>query len=117
MKPIMQKNRHNPEQNITGDCLRACVCSLLEISDEEVPNFAEDKDYPLQLINFLKKRGYKTMYSKQEPINIDYYMAWGISPRGLNHSVIYHNGKLVHDPHMDGGGIVAGEYCWLEERK
>ena len=117
MKPIMQKNIHNPEKGIMGDCLRACICSLLEISDENIPNFAEDTDYPMQLINFLKSKGYRLKYSIEEPINIEYYMVWGLSPRNNKHSVIYHNGKLVHDPHPMSGGVLPTQYVWLERRK
>lgn len=116
MRPIFQKNINNPDKNIVGDCLRACVCSLLEISDENVPNFAEDKNYPMQLNNFLKEKGYRMRHSEFEPKNIDCYMAWGISPRGLNHSVIYHSGELVHDPYPTGGNVIPNTYVWLEKR-
>lgn len=118
MIPIKQKNIYNHEKGIIGDCLRACICSLLEIDDTDVYNFAEDEDYPMELIKFLKDRGYRMRYSKIEPKDIvKYYMVWGISPRGLNHSVIYSDGKLVHDPHPYGGGVVPDMYAWLEKRK
>ncbi len=35
------------------------------------------------------------------------YMVVGISPRGLNHVCIYQNGKLLHDPHPEGGGLLT----------
>ncbi len=115
MKLIMQKNIHNPKNGVIGDCLRACICSLLEISDALVPNFAEDKEYPDVLVYFLKTKGYRLRHSKEEPKNVDYYMVWGLSPRGNKHSVIYHNGKLVHDPHPEGGGVIPNTYVWLEK--
>ena len=118
MIPIKQKNIHNPEKGIIGDCLRACICSLLEINDNDVYNFAEDENYPMKLIKFLKDRGCRMRYSKIEPKDIvKYYMAWGVSPRGLNHSVIYSDGKLVHDPHPYGGGVESDMFAWLEKRK
>lgn len=115
MKPIKQKNIHNKEKGIVGDCLRACICSLLEISDDNVENFVENPDYPMNLVYFLKQRGYRMYHSKEQPKNIEYYMAYGISPRGLNHAVIYSKGELIHDPHPEGGGVNPNEFVWLEK--
>ena len=116
MKPIMQKQRHSEET--IGDCLRACICSILEISDEGVPNFAEDPNYPHQLLAFLDERKLELMDSKDKPDNVDFMMGWGLSPRKLYHSVVLdRDGNLVHDPHPDGGGIemLHIQYVWLEE--
>lgn len=41
-----------------------------------------------------------------------FYIANGLSPRGVYHSVIYSGGKLVHDPHPSGAGISAVEWTW-----
>ena len=116
MKPIMQKNRHNKETGIIGDCLRACICSILEISDESVPNFVEDIDYPTILLQFLKDRNLIMRHSLEEPMDVEYYMVWGLSPRKISHSVVYRKGKLIHDPHPDGGGVIPDRYVWLEDR-
>lgn len=111
----MQKNKHDENNNIVGDCLRACICSILEISDEGVPNFVEDDDYPEILSKFLLERNIWLYSSQEEPQNVDYYMAWGISPRGLQHSVVYSQSKLVHDPHPEGGGVIPDTYAWIKE--
>jgi len=88
-----------------GDCLRACVCSLLELPIEAVPNFAEcgffdglDKwldERGLLFIRFkIPDDGYRNEkydselshkaiwfgYAGQEG-NPDYMLAWGQSPR------------------------------------
>ena len=107
MKPV--------QQTITGeggDCLRACVASLLELPIEEVPNFCEDRDWCVWLPKLqicLQARGLKMeVYTTswcEEPA-----MAWGYSPRGLPHSVIYQSGRLAHDPHPSGDGIVCPLY-------
>ncbi len=56
------------------------------------------------------------MYYSENPPEQEYYMAWGTSPRGIKHSVIYSKGKLVHDPHPDGGGVKdITNYVWLEK--
>lgn len=111
----MQKNEHNDENNIVGDCLRACICSILEISDEGIYNFVEDENYPEILEKFLLERNIWLYSSKEKPKDIEYYMVWGVSPRGVQHSVIYSKGKLVHDPHPKGGGVIPDTYAWIEE--
>lgn len=40
MTPVMCTVRHDPPEGY-GDCLRACIASLLNAPSHEVPNFAE----------------------------------------------------------------------------
>ena len=117
MIPIMQKLLHDPENGVKGDCLRACICSLLEISDNDVPNFVEDKNYPELLYEFLKSKCYEIINDDEPPKNVEFYMVWGISPRGVMHSVIHSRGKLVHDPNPEGGDVQPKHYVWLEPIK
>lgn len=112
MKPIIQKIMHS--ETAKCDCLRACICSILEISDEGVPNFVEDKYYPQQLMEFVWSKGYDIIQDDNPPADVEFYMAWGISPRGLMHSVIHSDGKLVHDPHPDGGDVLPKYYVYLK---
>lgn len=116
MNPIIQKIRHNKKENKNGDCLRACVCSILEISDENVPNFVDDKNYPSILLKFLNEHGYSLRYLDDHPDTDQYYIVSGISPRGIMHATVYHNKQMVHDPHPDGGGVIF-EYCLILEKK
>lgn len=106
---------------IYGDCMRASLCSLLEISDENVPNFAEyDEDtYHKMISEFLYSKGYRLIYTEtidDIPSNIEYFMAMGLSPRGNNHAVIYNRNGLIHDPHPFGGGINPSWFAWLRKR-
>lgn len=40
-----------------------------------------------------------------------YHVVVGPSPRGAyNHAVVGLNGKIVHDPHPDGGGLLDGAW-------
>jgi hypothetical protein len=119
MIPVMQLNRHDPKNGVIGDCFRACICSLLEIEDIwNVPNFVKDPEWPNQLYEYLKSRGYTLWWSERHkpPKHVEYYIVQGVSPRGVNHSVIFKDGKMVHDPHPDGGGIQEPytAYLWLE---
>ncbi len=115
MKPVIQRNRHKPEEGIKGDCLRACICSLLELSDENVPNFVEKETWREDVAEFLASNGYEMECYNRRPLAYGgYYMAIGISPRGFPHAVIHKMGKLVHDPHPDGGGVESiTDYCIL----
>ena len=110
MVPIKQKNIHDKAKGTVGDCFRACICSILEISDEGMPNFAEDETWTTlrEWLNGNKLDIY--YYDFPKDITNEYYMAVGVSPRGVLHSVVYKDGKLAHDPHPDGGGIKEVKY-------
>jgi len=108
-----------------GDCLSACVASILEIPTEEVPQFvrirAEGGDtWFHQLWDFLAPRGLR-------PASLDvvtyerpwvgrwadkkprYAIASGKSPRWngtVCHAVVWEDGKgIVHDPHPSRDGL------------
>lgn len=121
MKPVMQT-----VTGLRGNCLSACIASLMEISIEEVPNFHEGighkvpqddpegvKIFWKNVMNFLYANGYSLVHldasegSETLTHLKGYYLVGGESPRGYQHAVIYHNGKLAHDPHPEGGGVVA----------
>ena len=127
--PHKQKFLHDPENGVNGDCVRAVVASMLNKEDiEDVPHFGEGLDFspearaesgPLfekRVADYLDTQGikqFKIAYTcgleelmgylrgnEGVPIIID-----GMSPRGRNHSVIYMNGEMIHDPHPDNTGI------------
>jgi hypothetical protein len=43
------------------------------------------------------------------------YIASGKSPRGVDHVVIYQSGKMIHDPHPEGGGVEVKYYMALQK--
>ena len=118
MRPVKQAQRHDPENGVIGDCFRACICSLLEIDINAAPNFVEDPDWPEQLYSFLTRYGCILEWNETgPPEGTEYYIVQGTSPRGVNHSVIYKDGKLAHDPHPDGGGVTDPfAYLWLANK-
>jgi hypothetical protein len=97
-----------------GNCLQASVASLLELPLEAVPHWVEEAARPGQWYTdfnnwFVREYrlvphivGAKTHY----PPEGVYCLAWGKSARGLDHSVVYKNAEIVHDPHPEGGGLV-----------
>ena len=88
-----------------GDCLRACVASILELEIEHVPNFMEvPAEWYDSLCDFLC--GY-SLY----PIQVDAGAAHdvGLKPLGYHvvlvdsHALVGKNGRIVHDPLPDPG--------------
>lgn len=129
MKPVMQKILHDPANGKMGDCFRACVCSLLEISDENVPNFGEysSDEWWKRFTGWATSKGYAVYWGTFPPSlkHSEYFIATGKSPRfeNDNHSVVAKmndNGNeliFVHDPNPAGGGIERPycDYIWLEK--
>lgn len=115
--------RHDPESGQWGDCARTCIACLLGLAPEDVPH--EHRDMSAAEHNalydaFLHERGITRVWIglKAETVAgaVDWASQWsnglpfilsGESPRGTNHVVLGHAGKIIHDPHPDGGDIVG----------
>ena len=58
MTPVDQRVLdHDPARGRFGDCLRACVASVLELPYEAVPQFAVADDWVERLQEWLAPRG------------------------------------------------------------
>jgi hypothetical protein len=111
-----------------GDCMTACIASLLELPYEDVPHFtgieAKGGRWFHAMLGFLRRKGYQFMgtYSTNEPPLIlgqelaercpgvgGLYMAGGPSPRlNCSHAVLIDAwGKVVHDPHPSRLGVLS----------
>ena len=104
------------DQCTKDDCFAACIASILEIRGDQIPNFCggstpnenwlfeADKwlreNYGLTILGF-RPRGESAVYSMPGV----YHIMSGQSPRGLLHSVVAFQGKMVHDPHPSKEGI------------
>lgn len=109
MKPVYQTLTGRP----FGNCMQAAIASILELSLEDVPNFTMAMDMDEAVNEFLAPLGFGIV--NMEP-NEDYpwspsgyHLLYGKSPRGLQHAVVAFNGKIVHDPNRDGGGLETHE--------
>lgn len=102
MKPVTQSRVGE-----NGRCFPACLASILEIPEKQVPDFPKsDDEFYAAVDRFLDP--YNLQY-RQVPITDATPMGWhtieGISPRGGQHAIVGFNGKPVHDPHpQDGTG-------------
>lgn len=104
MKPVYQTIMTKER----GNCLAACIASLLELPIEAVPNFSERADWFNYVDEFLEQfdlQLVQTKYSRTaEHLMRGYYILSGPSPniKGVDHVVIGKNGKVVHDPSPNG---------------
>ena len=120
MKPVMQTKLKPPR----GNCWAACVASVLELPLEDVPDveFEQMDATPgaPDVLRFWKvwrewlaERGLGLQcvgLSDEHPIPPGILIVTGRSPRGdWQHSVVYKDGVLAHDPHPEGGGVTRVE--------
>ena len=88
-----------------GTCFRACIASLLDLREADVPDFKEANQDP-GVNPFLRQYGLRY---EEVPVGdlelTGLHLALGTSPRGGQHAVVCKDGKLLHDPHpQDGTG-------------
>ena len=115
MIPLAQTKLHSDTQK--GNCFATCIASILELPIEAVPAFEElFETYPTQWFGWCRRylAGWGIMPVQRDAhLSYDsYYIANGASPRSregnlILHSVIYLNGKMAHDPHPSGDGILS----------
>lgn len=119
-------HRPDDEPPTVGDCQRAVLACLLELSLEDVPHFGElawqDADRHRKLVqDWLLHQGYievsipfsgdhtaeevMAFFGKMNPDT--YYMLSGLSANDVCHVVICCNDSLVWDTSKDASGIVA----------
>ena len=133
MTPLKQRNLHNPEEGIWGDCHRAAVASMLDLPIDEVPHFGDGgpdgEEFNSRIQAFLLSRGLTRIqipYSgKLEDVHLTlkhqnpdtHYFLGGHSKTGVDHTVVCLNGEIVHDPSLNESGIVGpceDGFYWIE---
>ena len=121
MTPIFQ-TRFSTAEGEKGNCMTACVASLLDLPIEKVPYFFDFPDFWDAVFAFLYEQGceYNGCLRPDADGSIGwdgapgidgYFIVAGPSPRwpGARHAVIYKDGRMIHDPHPDGTGILYVE--------
>lgn len=95
-----------------GNCFATCLACILEIPLDDVPNFCEHDNWRDETDKWLEPYGlfYQDIVligdARDELTQYwGYHVISGDGPRGLRHSVVGYRGKMVHDPHPDGGGV------------
>ena len=122
MIPVKQTKLYGADGIHNGNCLAACLASLLELPLWMIPPFDDmfgRKDYHGRVSQWLK-----TMMGMQQIRNDghnpeklpEFYIACGSASRGVLHSVIYSKGKMVHDPHYSEAGLTEIDWTWHLEK-
>lgn len=114
MIPVHCRVKHDPENGKYGDCVRACIASILELDAEKVPHFYDagrtgEEAIPL-IRDWLATMDLAAFFSSypgeiplddllafQEAQNPQcIYMLFGSTVSG-DHVAIYEGGKFIHD--------------------
>lgn len=122
MKPVDQSTFGGPGAPLRarGDCFSAALASVLELPLDGVPRFCElprQADWTPAINRFL--RGFDLAYLEFElgghhevdvlP-GLGYHLISGAGPRGgVPHTVVGHQGGIVHDPHPSREGLTVAE--------
>ena len=113
----MCTSKDNPETETLGDCVRACLASMLELPSRDVPHFFEKATTPqgveqanIEMQRWFAKRGQilapvglPGAWSKEEFFAFmteaypdHYYMLW--ANFGGDHAAVCRNGEIAHNP-------------------
>jgi hypothetical protein len=101
MLPVDQTT-HGPSH---GNCISACVASILEVPIEVVPCFV-DEHWWERFVGWLAALGLAAT-SVEDTIPPGYSIAFGPSTRlaGRGHACVALDGVIVHDPHPSREGL------------
>lgn len=123
MIPLKQLYRHEPKNGIHGDCHRAAIASILELPINNVPHFGDGGPdatefvkrvdtflwlHDMIQITILYNCELSDVLYVVGTMNPDtYYLLGGRSKNAVDHTVVCLNDQIVHDPAIDGSGIVG----------
>ena len=104
-----------------GNCWPTTIACFLDLESPEEVYQVQETWLNSTFYKWIRERGWShrtikrthTDYKKDE-----YYLVSGQSPRNpdVDHIVIYMNGKMYHDPHPDGTGIINERTFYLMEK-
>jgi hypothetical protein len=113
VKPVDQTTFGSPG----GNCLSACIASLLELPIDYVPYFGPPdrvgtgEEWMANIARWLVPRGFYLIvleYMPDAPVP-GLHIQGGMSERGLKHAVIAEGSRIVHDPHPSRAGLTRPE--------
>lgn len=121
MTPVMQSKLYTKDGIHNGNCLAACLASLLDMPLWMVPPFDDmfgRDDWRIRMNEWLAFLGYQLIRLEEHQVDKlpEYYIASGYSQRNVLHAVIYRKGELAHDPHYERSGIKSVYYTWHLEK-
>lgn len=95
-----------------GNCWQTAIASLLDLPAEAVPHFLDINregysDWWRYTIDWLWYRGYFLENIGRHVYTGEDYLVCGYTERKTYHVCVYRNGKMVHDPHPTGVGLIS----------
>ena len=122
-----QKFKHDPENNIWGDCGRTAIACMLDIEVDDVPHFGaggpSNEEFARQQNDWLQSEHCLRMITvvyASDGLTLDallehieeqnpglMFFLIGTSRNGVCHVVICSGGRIVHDPSPEDSGIVG----------
>jgi hypothetical protein len=123
MTPAICRVKHNPPETY-GDCVRACVATILDLDTDAVPHFYHDNptgEVGMQRMReWLAGRGLApcAIGFPPDPLSeiLDHmgqynpnvpYLLYGSTSDGGDHVVVGQGGKIVHNPSWYGCHVVG----------
>lgn len=98
----MIKNKQRIVGRKNGDCMRACLTSLLDLpNDSKVISIGgANEDFWQKCRSFLRPLGLELIYNRKAFWRAGYWMASVPSKnyKGVTHSIVMHGHRVCHDP-------------------
>jgi hypothetical protein len=116
MKKLIQTRLHDSMKlKERGNCFPTVIACIMDLESAEdviqiqeyYKEVDEDNDWINVLVKWLNERGYEWYGLKDHKHDDSFYLATGKTERGTVHVCIYQNGKLFHDPHPSGKGLIS----------
>ena len=97
-----------------GNCLAACLASLLNLRLDQVPDVMAADDWWEQLCGWARGLGWALIHLDSDGEGLTwfwsqdgYWIAGGPCERGGRHACVYQDGQLAHDPHPSRAGLLS----------
>ncbi len=98
---------------LPGNCLSACVASILDLRVEDVPLFVQKSDpcdgiWPERLDAWLGQRGLGALILPASVVlvpPVGFHILYGRSVKNHEHAVVAKESAIVHDPHPSRTGL------------
>lgn len=101
--------RHFDGDPVPGDCVRACIATILGLELDDVPHFVQlyDCEWAAEMQDWCEARGVVAEWRSGWHPTKEPAMLSGPSPRTGRHAVVMQHGEIIHDPHPSRLGLVT----------
>ena len=101
-----------------GNCFAACLASIFGLPLDDIPEFhtvSGESGWWFHFNEWSREHGYEVLMVRgidHAPVGMK-CIASGMSGRGLNHAVVWEDGKIKHDPHPSRDGFVDNPTSYI----